>query len=167
MAAKVSLSQIIECSEAEFWKSFFDPALNKRLFLEGLGFRGYETVEQKETDEAITRTTRVEPKLALPGPVAKVFGSSFHYGEQGRFDKATKVWRWKMIPSTMTDKLHVDGKLEVTPIGEDKVRRDIEIALEAKVMMIGGLIEDTFKKQLSDGWQKGADVQNAWLRQGK
>ncbi len=167
MSAKVVVAQIMECGEAEFWKTFFDPELNKRLFVEGLGFRGYETIEQLETDKEIKRTIRAEPKLALPGPLQKVFAADFHYKEQGRFDKATKVWRWRMIPSTLSEKLVVNGLLKVVSLGEAKVRREIDVAIECKVMVIGGLIEDTFKRQMEDGWKQGAEVQNGWLREGK
>ncbi len=167
MTVKVVIAQILECGEEEFWKTFFDRDLNKRLFLEGLGFRGYETTEQLETEKEIKRTIRVEPKLALPGPLLKVFAADFHYKEQGRFDKATKLWRWRMIPSTLTDKLVVNGLLKVVSLGEAKVRREIDVSIECKVMVIGGLIEDTFKRQMEDAWKEGADVQNAWLREGK
>jgi hypothetical protein len=30
--------------------------------------------------------------------------------------------------------------------------------------MVGKLIEETFAKQLDEGWTKGANVQNEWLR---
>ena len=167
MTAHVKMAQDIECGEAEFWSSYFDRDLSRRLFLEGLGFKGYETTEQVETETEIKRTIRAEPKLALPGPLQKMFASGFHYLEQGSFDKATKVWRWKMIPSTLKDKLIVNGKLWVVVLGDAKVRREIDVTIECKVMMVGGLIEDTFKKQMEDGWTKGADVQNQWLREAK
>ncbi len=167
MTARVLVSQVIECGEAEFWKTFFDRDLSRRLFLEGLGFKGYETTEQVESDDEIKRTIRAEPKLALPGPLQKMFASGFHYLEQGSFDKRTKTWRWKMIPSTLTDKLIVNGKLTVVALGDAQVRREIDVTIDCKVMMVGGLIEDTFKKQMEDGWNKGAEVQNRWLREAK
>ncbi len=161
---KLTLVHTIECDLDAFWSSFFDRDLTARLFIEGLGFRDYKTTEQIETDDAITRKIKADPKLSMPGPVAKLLGSSFHYVEEGRFDKATKTWRWKMIPSALTDKLHVNGVLTATALGDSRVKREIEITIEANVMMVGGLIEDTFKKQISDGWTKGAEVQNQWLR---
>ncbi|NOU29340.1 MAG: DUF2505 family protein [Polyangiaceae bacterium] len=161
---KLELTHEIECSLDAFWSGFFDPALNAKLFLEGLGFRDYKTVSQKETDDKIVRTTAVEPTLSLPPALSKLLGSSFRYSEEGTFDKATKVWRWKLVPSAMADKIRVEGVLRATELGPEKVRRDIELQIEAKVFMVGGLIEETFQKQLSQGWTKGADIQNQWLR---
>jgi len=30
--------------------------------------------------------------------------------------------------------------------------------------MLGGLIEDTFRKQLTYGWTRSAEIQNEWLK---
>jgi hypothetical protein len=162
---KLELSHEIDCSLEAFWTGFFDAALNTKLFLEGLGFRDYKTVSQTETLTEIVRTTAVEPTLSLPPALAKLLGSSFRYTEEGTFDKATKVWRWKLIPSAMADKIKVTGVLRATALGPEKVRRDIEIQIEAKVFMVGGLIEETFQKQLAQGWTKGAEIQNRWLHE--
>ena len=104
------------------------------------------------------------PTLNVPAPVAKVMGSSFAYSESGTFDKATGVWRWTLTPSALAKKIRVEGKLTIAPGGASRVTRNVEIDIEARVMMVGGLIEDTFKKQLEEGWGKGATVQNEWLR---
>jgi hypothetical protein len=162
---KLSLRHEIDCDADTFWKLFFDPALNAKLFREGLGFRSYETVGQTETDASIARTISAEPQLSVPAPIAKLMGASFRFSEEGTFDKATRTWRWKMIPSALSSKVRVEGKLVAVPAGDGKVRREIEIDIEAKVLMLGGLIEDTFRKQLTEGWEKGAKVQNEWLRE--
>ncbi len=158
------LEHVIDCDAATFWVHFFDRDLNAKLFVEGLGFRHYETVAQEETESTITRTTLVEPKLTVPGPVAKLMGSSFRYSETGTFDRAAGVWRWKLVPGTLPNKIRVEGRLTISKVGEKKVKRHITLDIEAKVLMIGGMIEDTFKKQLSEGWEKGAIVQNEWLK---
>jgi hypothetical protein len=162
---RLTMRQEIHCDVATFWQHFFDPELARRLFIEGLEFPSYTTVRQQETPTAIERTVAIEPKLTIPAPLAKAFGSSFKYTEEGVFDKASGVWRWRMISGTMPDKIRVTGTLRVTPIGTTKVARDVEIEIEAKVMLLGGMIEETFKKQLSAGWARSAEVQNQWLRE--
>lgn len=157
------MRQEIHCDVATFWHHFFDPELSRRLFIEGLEFPAYSTVRQDETPTKIERTVAIEPKLTLPAPLAKAFGSSFKYTEEGTFDKASGVWRWRMISGTLPDKIRVTGTLRVVPLGEKKVAREVEIDIEAKVMLLGGLIEETFKKQLSAGWERSAVVQNEWL----
>lgn len=160
---KLELLHDIECSESSFWKAYFDEALTRRLFLEGLGFRDYVVKSQTEDEKTIVRTVSVEPTLALPGPLVKLLGSQFRYTEEGTFEKATKSFRWKLVPSTLADKIRVDGVMTTTALGDQRTKRRVELVVSADVFMLGRLIEETFAKQLTDGWAKGASVQNQWL----
>ena len=162
---RLTMRQEIHCDAASFWQHFFDPELSRRLYIEGLQFPAYTTVRQEETATKIERTVAIEPNVTIPAPIAKAFGSSFRYSEEGSFDKASQVWRWRMISGTLPDKIRVTGTLRATAIGPTTVARDVEIDIEAKVMLLGSLIEDTFKKQLSAGWERSAVVQNQWLRE--
>jgi len=161
---KLELLHDIECGKDDFWKSYFDEALSKRLFLEGLGFRDYAVTSHIEDEKTIRRKVSVEPTLALPAPLLKLLGSQLRYVEEGTFDKATETFRWTLIPSTMADKIRVTGKMTATPKGDQKVCRRVELEVSASVLMVGKLIEETFAKQLDEGWTKGANVQNEWLR---
>ncbi|HEY0136634.1 MAG TPA: DUF2505 family protein [Nannocystis sp.] len=162
---RLSLRQDIDCDVETFWQHFFDPELARRLYVEGLGFPAYTTVRQHETATTIERTSAIEPKLTIPAPLARVFGSSFRYTEEGVFDRATATWRWKMISGTLPDKIRVTGTLRAVPVGPARVTREVEIEIEARVPLLGGLVEDTFKKQLSAGWERSAVVENQWLRE--
>ena len=160
----LKLQQEIHCDVPTFWRQFFDRELSRRLFLEGLGFHAYETLSQEETDAEIRRTVAVEPKLSMPGPLAKMFGSSFRYTEEGVFDRAAEVFRWRLIPGSLAGKVRVDATLRAAPLGPSRLMRHVEFVIEAQVFMVGGLIEDTFRKQLTEGWTRSAEIQNEWLR---
>lgn len=164
---KLELVHEIECDKASFWSSFFDAELSKRLFLEGLGFREWIVTSQTEDSDSIRRNVSVEPVVALPGPLVKLLGTKFRYSEEGTFDKATETFRWKLVPSAMADKIRVEGVMRATPAGEGKTTRRVELTIEASVFMVGKLVEETFAKQLDEGWTKGANVQNEWLRKAK
>lgn len=160
----LKLQQEINCDVPTFWRQFFDRELTSRLFREGLGFHAYETLALEETETEIRRTIAVEPKLSMPGPLAKAFGSSFRYTEEGVFDRATGVFRWKMIPGSLAGKVRVDATLRAEPLGPARLLRRVEFDIEARVFMLGGLIEDTFRKQLTEGWTRSAEIQNEWLK---
>lgn len=162
---RLTLRHEIHCDEATFWQHFFDPELCRRLYLEGLEFPSYETEQQDESPAKITRTVKIVPKLTMPAPLARAFGSSFRYKEQGEFDKASKTWRWRLISGALADKITVLGTLRAPPLGDGRVAREVDITIEAKVMFLGGTIEETFRKQLTDGWNRSAEVQNQWLRE--
>ena len=153
----------INCNIETFWKIFFDKEFNEKLYREGLGFPEFSVVEQKDTETQITRKCAGKPKLNMPGPVMKLLGDGFRYTEEGTFDKATKVWRWKMKPSTMADKLRQEGTLKVEALGDNKVRRTAELINEAKVFGIGGMLEGSAEKSLREGWDKSAVYMNEWI----
>lgn len=161
---KFTVSHEINCNAETFWKVFFDKDFNMKLYKENLGFPEFTIVDQSETDSEIVRKVNGTPKMDVPGPVAKVLGSNFGYKEEGKFNKSTKLWQWKMIPSTMADKLRNEGTLRVEAVGDTKVRRVAELVIEAKVFGIGGLIESSAEKQLRDGWDKSAKFMNEWVK---
>ena len=136
---KLVLLHDIDCNKEAFWKSYFDPVLSKRLFLEGLAFRDYAVSSQTEDEKTIRRTVSVEPTVALPAALSKLLGSQFRYTEEGTFDKATETFRWKLVPSTMADKIRVDGTMTATPKGE-KVARRVELeSSQAEIVNASGL----------------------------
>jgi hypothetical protein len=164
---KFTVTHEIRCNAETFWKTFFDKGFNEELYLKALGFPEYKTLEQNETETQITRKVHGQPKMNVPGPVAKLLGSGFAYTENGSFDKAGKVWRWKLTPSTLADKLRTEGTVRIEPIGDDKVRRIAEIEVEAKIFGVGGLIESTAEKQLREGWDSSAVYMNKHLEAAK
>jgi hypothetical protein len=136
-----------------------------KLYKDSLGFPEFSIVDQRETDSEVVRKVSGTPKMEVPAAVAKVLGSNFAYKEDGTFTKSTKLWRWKMIPSSMADKLRNEGTLRVEAIGDTKVRRVADIIIEAKVsFVVNGLIESSAEKQLRDGWDKSAKFMNEWLK---
>jgi hypothetical protein len=164
---KFSLSHVINCDADTFWKLFLDRDFNVEMYKKDLGFPRFDIIEQRETDTEIFRKVVGEPKMEMPGPVAKLMGSSFSYTEEGRLNKATKVWTWKMTPSAMADKVRQEGTLRVEPAGEGKVRRVADLLIEAKVFGVGGLIESSAEKQLRQGWDQSAVFFNNWIAKNK
>lgn len=153
----------INCNADTFWKLFFDKEFNERLYKEGLGFPEFTVLDQQETDTRLTRKCQGMPKLNMPGPVVKLLGNGFRYTEEGTWDKGTKVWKWKMTPSTMADKLKQEGTMRIEVVGDNRVRRVAELVNEAKVFGLGGLIESSAEKQLREGWDLSAKFFNTWI----
>ncbi len=164
---KFTITHEINCDADTFWKLFFDKSYNEELFRKELGFPHYSIVEQRETDSEIYRKIAGQPKMDMPGPVQKLLGSGFSYTEEGRFNKATKTWTWKMTPSALADKLRQEGTLRIEAVGDKKVRRVAEMVIEAKVFGVGGLIESSAEKQLRQGWDHSATFTNRWIAEGK
>jgi hypothetical protein len=160
---KFTLTHEINCNAETFWKVFFDKDFNTQLYKGPLGFPDFTVVEQSETETTITRKVAAQPKMDVPGPVQKLIGPGFRYTEEGALSKSERVWRWKMIPSTLADKLFTSGTIRVEPVGDAKVRRVADMSIEAKIFAVGGLIESTAEKQMRDGWDRSAVFMNKWL----
>lgn len=162
--ANMRLVHEINCDEETFWKLFFDKEFTEKLYKEGLEFPEWSNEEQTETDTEIKRRTKGRPKMKnMPGPVAKLLGNSFGYVENGSMNKKDKVWRWKLTPSTMADKIKQEGSLKLEPGADGKVKRVVEMVIEAKVFGIGGMLESTAEKSLREGWEDSAKFMNKWL----
>jgi len=142
-----------------FWKTFFDKDYNVALYEKGLQFPKYEVLAFSENDREIKRTTRVTPKLDVPGPIAKLLGSGFAYMEEGTFDRATKIWTWHNVPE---DKLSTKGTIRAEPAGDGKCRRIGDFKVEGKIFGLGGMLESTLEKNLRAGWDKSATFLNEW-----
>lgn len=155
----------IDCTVDRFWELFFDQELQKRIFSE-LQFPKWEIVEQRDTEKEIVRIVKAIPKLDAPAAVTKVLGSGFGYTEEGRFDKASKVYKFVIRPTTLADKLKNEGTVKAEPKGDDKCTRIVEVLAEAKIFGVGGMIERMTEKSTRDGWTKGADMFNAHLKKG-
>ncbi len=151
------------CSREAMWKAFLATPQIESLHRD-LEFPKYEVVELHDTETAIVRRAFGIPKLNLPAAVSKLLGANFGYTEEGTFNKATEVWTFKMIPSTLPDKLRHDGTMRLEEMGPAKVRRVVELELDARIFGIAGLIESAFEKQLREIWDKSAVATNAYFR---
>jgi len=162
---KLTVTNEIRCNVDTFWKTFFDKDFNTRLYTEALGFPDFKVIEQTDDGTTITRKVAAQPKMDVPGPVQKLIGQGFRYTEEGSMKKAEGIWRWKMTPSTLADKLFTSGIVRIEPIPgtTDKVRRIAEFTIEAKIFAVGGLIESSAEKQMREGWDRSASYMNTYI----
>lgn len=158
---KASSTHIYDCEPEVFWKTFFDEAYNRALYLDELGFRGFEIIEQTPTQ----RKLRIVPKLDMPAPVMKLLGDSFGYEEHGSFDPQASVWRWRMVPNRLADKVTVEGTIRVEPGGPGKSKRHDEVRIEARIFGVGGLLERSTESEVTKAWDAEAAFMNRWLRE--
>lgn len=154
---KPTASHTVNCDVDTYWEIFRDEAFTKELH-DDLGTRELEVLELNDT----TRRLRVAPKLSMPKPVQKLLGDSFVYEEQADFDRDTNTWSWKVIPSTMRDKLSTFGKFRLEALEGGKCKRIDEATIEAKVFGIGKLMEGSTEKQVMETWDAEVAAVNRW-----
>lgn len=160
----IRLEHDIHCDAETFWSIFFDEKLNVAIYKHGLEFSEMSILSFKDENGKVTRKLSATPKLKnLPGPVTKLLGSNFKYVEDATLDRAEGVFRFKLTPNTMADKLKQEGSMRIVPAGDKKVKRIVEITVEAKIFAIGGLVEDAAVKTLREAWDTSAKYMNEWI----
>src|SRR5262245_19807864 len=127
------------CDEDTYWnKCFFDREFNDALFLRELKFPVYRITRQDDGPDSIVRRVEIEPFVGdVTGPIKKLMGDRFGYVEEGTFDKKTKRYRFRVLPSALADKTKIEGVFFLQLAGEKKVQRVAETHVSVKVFGVG------------------------------
>ncbi len=159
------LTNEMNCDLDTFWsKIFFDPEYNRALYLEGMKFPAWEQIEQTDRGGTLVRRVQVTPPSEMPAVIEKFVGGSINYAETGTFDKASRVFRFEIVPNKMADRLELAGKIFAEASGDKRIRRIGEIHIKAKVFGIGGMIEGFMAKTMRDGYDAAARFTNDWIQ---
>ncbi len=142
--ADVRVSHEFDCDEDTYWtRCFFDEEYNRRLFLDELRFPSWKVTRHEETPAAILRTVEMQLLVEnLPAAMQRLMGDRLGYVEEGTWDRATRVYRYRITPTLMPEKTRIEGVFRVERLGDKKIRRTSETHVEVKVFGIGGMIED-------------------------
>jgi hypothetical protein len=164
--ADVRIEHVIECSEDSFWKVFFDPEFNQKLYLGALEFEGLTQVSLDDKPDRIERVMDVIPKLGdLPGPLKKLVENGAGYKERDVFDKAKKRMTVNIEPTTLQGKLTIGGVITTQPAGEGKCRRVYDMTVTAKVFGVGGMIENRIIADVKKSYDTAAVFTNKWVKE--
>lgn len=166
---EATVAHEIDTDEETFWKTiFFGEEFNKKLFEGHLKFPTWSQVEFKEDDAKITRRVRVDPPTGdLPGPMKKLIGDKFSYFEEGTYDKKTKRYSFKVLPSVLADKMKVSGEIWVEKISDNKIRRKARIEVQVKIFAVGGMVEDRTLVDVKKSYDQGAAFTNQFLKENR
>ncbi|MCL2778938.1 MAG: DUF2505 domain-containing protein [Polyangiaceae bacterium] len=161
----MTLRHEFDCDEDTYWyKMFLNEEFNRQLYLEYLKFPGWKLLDQNDDGATITRRMQVDPPTSnLPGPLKKLIGSRLSYIEDGRFDKASKKWSFKVIPNTLVEKTTIRGDMVLEKIGDKKVRRLFNASVEVKVFMVGGMAEDRIMSDMRSSYEKSVFFTNDYI----
>jgi hypothetical protein len=167
VATKFTLRNILETDKDSYWaKVFFDPEYNRRLYLDALGFKGFDLLDLTGEHGGVrTRKIRVEPKTEAPAVVTKLIGGDITYVEDGRFEPTTGIWEFRTTPSKMSDKIKIRGKFWVEPRGDKKIERVCETEIEVGIFGVGGAVESFIEKTTRESYAKTERFTNAFIKE--
>ena len=134
MAKTLAIRQLLDCSEAEFWERIFRSEDFNRYLYEGLGFE-YQLEEWNP--ETGYRRAKVWPGQHMPRAVAKVLGERFSYVEEGSFDPLARRYAFRVIPSSLPERIRAQGELVIEPVSSEQCERRVTMEFAADVLGLG------------------------------
>jgi Protein of unknown function (DUF2505) len=162
---RIRQSLRLPCTPETFWRVFFDEMFVRRLYLDALGFPGFEMLER----QGDTRKLRVVPKLGLPEVLERLIGGAFAYEEHGALDRETNQWTWTMVrpKGSGIDLVGTRGTVKIVSVDEGSCTRIDEITIEGKLFGLGSVIEAAAEKEARSAWAKEERFVIEWLRRGE
>ena len=161
---KITISHDFNCDPETFWSKIFgNLEFDTALYRDELRFPGFEQLEARTDGDRMTRRCRITPRQDAPAPVQKLLGGQFSYIEEGSFDKKTQRYRFKIVPSSLADKLRIDGEMRSEPMGPGKMKRVAEINIEVKIFGLGGMVEGFVSRSMQDSYAQAAAFTNRWI----
>jgi hypothetical protein len=161
---KVTISHEFAVDAETFWeRCFLDEAFNRALYVDYLKFPAYELIESKDEGGKQRRRVRVMPKQEAPVPIQKALGGAFSYIEEGLLDRANNVYRFKVVPGTLADKIRSEGEFRLEKTGPKSIRRVVDMTIEVKIFGIGGIAEGFVSKSTQETYAKAAEFTNKYI----
>jgi hypothetical protein len=165
--ASVTFRHELSCdAETYFEKCVFSEEFNKRLHVDVLKFPGFKLLDQKTEGDVWTRRAQIDPPTTgVPGPLKKVIGEKLSYVEEGSYDRKTKIYKFKVISSTMPDKTKISGELRCEPNDAKPCTLISHIDVEVKVFMVGSLAEDKIMGDMTKAYDAGGKFVSEFVKE--
>ena len=160
MPKTLAIRQLLDCSKPDFWERIFRSEDFNRYLYEGLGFE-YELHDWNP--ETGYRKAKVWPAHQMPRAVAKVLGERFSYFEEGTFDPLAERYEFRVIPSTLADRIRAHGTVTVAPVSESQCERRVTLQIGADVVGLGRLVEAYLVATTREQYVKNAALVNDYL----
>jgi hypothetical protein len=160
MTTEFEIRQIIDATPDEFWERLHkSEEYGHYLYVESLGF-GYEPIEVDHA-RGITKA-RIIPKVPAPDALAKLFGADFSFVEDGTLG-ADGVYRFRILPSTLGDRINVSGEMQILPEGDDRCVRHMTFRIDARVPGLGRLVEKFVERSTRKSYIDSHAITNRYL----
>jgi len=160
MGKTLSIRQLLDCSEHEFWERIFRSEEFNQYLYEGLGFE-YEL--QEWNPDTGYRRAKVSPGHQMPKPVARVLGERFSYVEEGTFDADAERYEFRVIPSALPDRIRAAGVVVVEGVSERQCERTVSVEIDAQILGLGRLVEAYLVASTREQYAKNAALVNEYM----
>ncbi len=160
MSKSLEIRQLLDCSEKEFWERIFRSEDFNHYLYEGLGF-DYELQEWNR--DTGYRRAKIWPTQQMPKVLARILGERFSYVEEGTFDAEAERYDFRVITSTVTDRIRVRGTVTVAAVSPHQCERHVTLQIGAEVLGLGRIMEAYFVASTREQYAKNAAIVNEYL----
>jgi hypothetical protein len=159
------IEHVYDCSAELFWNQIFlDDEYNRRLFLDELHYSTWKVLRSEERGAELHRTIEATPPLGdLPSALKRLLSEGLGYEEHGVLDRQNQRYRVEVKPRSLGSKMNVHGELTTQPISERSCRRIYVARVEARVLGVGGMIEQRLLDEIAKSYDKSAAFTNRWI----
>ena len=164
------IEHVYDCSAEVFWKQIFlDEEYNRKLFLDELHYSDWKVLRSEERGNEVHRVIDATPALPkdLPAALKKLLGSGLGYEEHGVLDRAKQRYRLEIKPRSLPSKMTITGELWTEPLSNDSCRRLYVPRAEARVLGVGGMIEQRLLDDIEKSYNRAAVFTNRWIAERK
>jgi hypothetical protein len=160
MTTEFEIRQIIDVSPDEFWEHLHkSDEYGHYLYVESLGF-GYEPLEIDHA-RGVTRA-RIAPSVPAPDALVKLLGADFSFVEDGVLG-ADRVYRFRIVPSRLADRISVGGEMHILPEGDGKCVRHMSFRIDARVPGLSGLVEKFVERSTRKSYVESHAITNRYI----
>lgn len=163
----IRATQQLNCSAERFWALYFDETFTRALFVEGMGWDDPEIEVKRDDEEMFVRRMAAQPKLDIPGSVARMISKTLGYEEDGRFDKKRERWVMRHSTNIFGDKLDLKHIFTVDDQtdddGEGRCKLNAEVVVNAKIFGVGGLLERVIETNVHKILAQNTKFINDWV----
>jgi hypothetical protein len=154
MAARFVVEHVLQASEEQFWTHVFrSERFNRALYIDHLGF-GYEL--ESWDPATCSRRARIWPVTNVPKALSSLIGGEINFVEEGVCDEATRQYDFSIIPSRLSDRIDVRGRVETEPLTDRTCRRRVTLDIEVRMFGIGPVMESFLERSIREQYDENA-----------
>ena len=79
------------------------------------------------------------------------------------FDRQKNRYEARVKPNSLSDRVSVELVFRTEPVGENKCRRFVDGTINARVMLVGGMLEQRMISDLQRSYEKSAVFTNRFV----
>ncbi len=162
---KFSFVHEFDTDVKSYWELFLSDDFNK-VMLEALGMKNIKLISKEDDGTTFRRSQSMEPTLSLPSMFAK-FVPDMGYSEHDTLVWSTNTMKVVIEPRSMKDKFKTTGDYIVTPLGDNRCRREFKGEVSMSIPFIGGKMESYTVDQMKASYEAATRVTREWIAKKK